>query len=66
LSRQKVPAVAVPPFLDNENDSAGVTGAGKKYRRSPHRRSWKMKMTVQELLEQAKSTGGRRTAVLGK
>jgi len=25
-----------------------------------------MKMTVQELLEQAKSTGGRRTAVPGK
>jgi hypothetical protein len=25
-----------------------------------------MKMTVQELLEQAKGTGGRRTAVLGK
>jgi len=25
-----------------------------------------MKMTVQELLEQAKSTSGRRTAVLGK
>jgi len=24
-----------------------------------------MKMTVQELFEQAKSTGGRRTAVLG-
>ncbi len=66
MSRQKVPAVAVPPFLGNENDSAEVTGAGKRYRRSPHRRSWKMKMTVQELFEQVKGTGGRRTAVLGK